>query len=93
MIYGTATCVSILIFLLLGVGVGNLLSMIPSGAIRGGASVIVFFALDIVGIISVYAAEGKLGIVQIIAGVIAVVLIPVSYKLMITNYRKNRWDS
>ena len=93
LVYGTATCISMLIFLLLGIGIGNLLSMIPSGAIRGGVSVITFFALDMIGIISVYASEGKLGIVQIIAGVIALVLIPVSYKLMIINYKKNRWDS
>lgn len=93
MAYGTATCISTLIFLLLSIGIGNLMSLLPKKSIWIGAGLIVFFALGFVGIMSVRITEGKLGWIQIIAGIIAVVLIPVSYKVMINSYRKKRWNN
>lgn len=93
LMYGTATCISMLFFLLLNIGICTLLSMIPNGAIRGGISVIVSDIIGLIGIMSVLITSGRLGWIQIAAGAAAIVLIPISFKLMINNYKEKRWNS
>lgn len=93
MIYGTATCVSVAVFLLLGVGIVNLVSVIKNDFVGTLLKIILLLALSLVGMFSVYAGEGKLGIVHIIAAILAIVLIPISHKLMLASYRKHRWNN
>lgn len=93
MIYGTATCISIAVFLLLGVGIINLVNVIKNNLARALLNPILLLALSLVGVITVYASDGKLGIVHIIAAILAIVLIPISHKLMLASYRKHRWNN
>ena len=81
LMYGTATCISMLFFLLLNIGICTLLSMIVSDII------------GLIGIMSVLITSGRLGWIQIAAGAAAIVLIPISFKLMINNYKEKRWNS
>ncbi|MDE5755017.1 MAG: hypothetical protein K2H89_10845 [Oscillospiraceae bacterium] len=93
MIYGTATCISVAVFLLLGVGIVNLVNVIKNDIARTVLNFILLLALSLVGVITVYASEGKLGIVHIIAAILAIVLIPISHKLMLASYRKHGWNN
>lgn len=91
--YGTATCVSFVIFLMLGIGFVNLINMLKTELARSLLNVIVFFLFGFAGVFTVWFNDGKLWIIHIIAAVIAAVFIPVTHKLMLNNYRKHRWDN
>lgn len=93
MIYGTATCISIAVFLFLGVGIVNLINVIRNDIARTVLNLILLLALSLVGMFTVYSSDGKLGIVHIIAAILAIVLIPISHKLMLASYRKHRWNN
>ncbi len=93
MINGTATCISVAVFLLLGVGIVNLINVIKNALARTVLKLILLLALSLVGVFTVYASGGKLGIVHIIAAILAIVLIPISHKLMLISYRKHRWNN
>lgn len=93
MIYGTATCVSVAVFLLLGVGIINFVTIIKNDIARTLLNLTLLCALSLVGGFTVYFNNGRLGIVHIIAAILAIVLIPISHKLMLTSYRKHRWNN
>lgn len=91
--YGAATCVSVAVFLLLGVGIVNLISVIKNDLARTVLSFMQMFVLSVVGVFIVHITKGELGIVHIIAAILGIVLIPVSHKLMLASYRKRRWNT
>ncbi|MDE7089282.1 MAG: hypothetical protein K2O54_04105 [Prevotella sp.] len=93
MIYGTATCISVSVFLLLGVGIVNLVNVIKNDLVRTLLNLILLIALSLVGVFTVYSSDGRLGIVHIISAILAIVLIPISHKLMLVSYRKHRWNN
>lgn len=93
MIHSTATCISVGVFLILGIGAANFVNMIENEFARGFLNVIILFALSILGVLTVHFGDGKLGIVHIIAAILAVLLIPISHNMMLASYRKNHWDN
>lgn len=93
MVYGTATCISVAVFLLLGVGIVNLVNIIKNDLARTLLNLILLFMISLVGVITVYVNDRKLGSVHIITATLAIVLIPVSHKLMLASYRKHRWNN
>lgn len=93
MIHGTATCISVAVFQVLGVGIVNLVNAIKNDLARVLLNLILLLALSLVGVITVYASDGKLGSVHITAVILAIVIIPISHKLMLASYRKHRWNN
>lgn len=93
MVYGTATCISAAVFILLGTGVVNLVNMMKNDLARSILNIIVLFAFGLAGVLTVFIGGGQLGIVHIVVAILAVVLIPVSHHLMLASYRKHRWDN
>lgn len=91
--YGAATCVSVAVFLLLGVGIVNLISVIKNDLARTLLSFMQMFGISLVGAFTVHITKGELGIVHITAAILAILLIPVSHKLMLASYRKRRWNT
>lgn len=89
---GTATCVSVTVFLMLGIGTANFVNMIENELARSFLNIIILIALSTAGVLTVYLSNGRLGTVHIIAAILAALLIPVSHKMMLASYRKNRWD-
>lgn len=92
MLYGTTTCIATVICLLLGISFENFIGMIKNYQLKSLLEFILVFALCFSVILAVYATEGRLGMIYITAAVIAVVLLPISHKLMLNNYQKERWD-
>lgn len=93
MIYGTATCVSIAVFLLLGTGITNLINLLEHALARSVLNIVILFALGLVGVFTVYISNGKLGMIHMTAAILAIVIIPISHKLMLASYRKHRWNN
>lgn len=91
MLHGTATLVSVAVFLVLGMGVANLINTMKNSLARSIVTVIMQFPLSLAGVFTAF--DGKLGLVHIIALILAIVLIPVSHNVMLTSYRKHRWDN
>lgn len=91
--HGTPTCISVALFLLLGTGIVNLINLIKNDLARSVSNILLLFACGLTGVLTVFVGEGQLGIVHIVAAILAVVLMPISHTLMLASYRKHRWDN
>ncbi len=90
--YGIQSCISITLFSLVGSGVLIIFQIFKNTA----AQLIAFFILllfSFSGFIVVPLNDGKLGIIQIAAGITAVILIPLSTKIMLNDYKKKYWKN
>lgn len=87
---GAAVYISVFTFSLLAIGITNLIQIIKARLVFGG---MIFLLFIISGALTIVSGNDNIGIVHIIAAVLAVVLIPVSHKLMLADYRKNRWNA
>ncbi|MBR1592512.1 MAG: hypothetical protein IJ666_05820 [Ruminococcus sp.] len=90
---GFGSCVSTAIFLILAVGINNFAYMIKNDVARSLTNLFVFFVFGIIGILSAEVVDGSLGIFHLIMAIMTVGVVPISHKLMLENYRKNRWDN
>lgn len=93
MVHGTAICISVAVFLLLGTGVVNLVNMMKNDLARSILNIIVLFAFGLTGVLTVLVGEGQLGLVHLVTAILAVVLMPISHHLMLASYRRHRWDN
>lgn len=92
MLHGTVTCISVAVFLLLGTGITNLINLLENALARSVLNIVILFALGLVGVFTVYISNGKLGMIHMTAVILAIMLIPISHRLMLTSYKKHRWD-
>ena len=90
---GSAVYISVFTFSLLAIGITNLTQMIKKNKARLVFGGMIFLLFIISGALTIVSGNDNIGIVHIIAAVLAVVLIPVSHKLMLADYRKNRWNA
>lgn len=90
---GTAVYISVFTFSLLAIGITNLIQTIKNNKARLVFGGMIFLLFIISGTLTIVSGNDNMGIVHIIAAVFSVVLIPVSHKLMLADYRKNRWNA
>lgn len=88
--YPTQSCISTAAFSLVSTGVYITSQIIKTPALQ------IFFTLisslfPAAGYLAVVLSDGKIGIVQIAAVIVAVVLIPFSLKIFLNDYKKNYW--
>ena len=92
MMYGTATCISVAVFSLLGIGVINIIQIFKNTAAQIISGLIILL-LSISGVIFVILSDGKIGIILILTGITAIIIIPVSAKIMLNDYKKKYWKN
>lgn len=88
-----STCVSSAVFVLLGMCIVNFMSIIKNNIVRYMIDTLLMAAIVNIGVLTIAISEGKIGIVQITAAVLTALLIPVSHKIMLSSYRKRRWNN
>lgn len=91
--YGMASVITAIIFLVLAIGICNLISMIFNSTLSAFLSTAVFSVIGITAIIILRENGGRLGAVQLIAAAAAAVLVPVSQIMLMKVYKEKRWKS
>ena len=89
--HGTVGTVYIGAFLLVCVGLIDLLSLIKSPALRGGVTPVIIFGAGALGVVTPEIFDGKLYFPLAVAGA-AIPLIIISQKVMLSNYKKHKWN-
>ncbi len=87
-----AICLSTGAFLLLAIALANFLNMIGSKTARGLLTTLMLMIFGAGGAMLAFEKDDRLGIIQIIAAVLGIVLLPVSNRAFLAHYRKKRWD-
>lgn len=85
-------CLSTGAFLLLAIALANFLNMIGSKTARGLLTTLMLMIIGAGGAMLAFEKDDRLGIIQIIAAVLGIVLLPVSNRAFLAHYRKKRWD-
>jgi hypothetical protein len=91
--FGTASCVSICIFVTLARAVSSIFAAMKNTIMRLLVSMIVNYIISAMGIVSLILTDGKLCAFHIAAAAAAVVLTVVSEIAVVTSYRKKHWDN
>ena len=78
--------------LLLAVALANFLNMIGSKTARGLLTTLMLMMIGAGGAMLAFVNYSRLGLMQIIAAVLGIVLLPVSNRAFLAHYRKKRWD-
>ena len=89
--HGISGAVYIGAFLLVCVGLIDLLSLIKSPALRGCVTPIIIFGAGALGVVTPDIFDGKLYF-PIAVAAFAVPLIIISQKVMLANYKKHKWN-
>ncbi|SFD25123.1 hypothetical protein [Ruminococcus albus] len=87
--FGTSGVIYIGAFLLLNIGLVNLIDLIKNPAVKGLSTSIVLVA-GLAGVISPDITDGNIYFALAVA-VTAVPFIIISQKIMLNNYKKNKW--
>ena len=89
--HGVADIFAVVAFLLLSVGLLNLMNLIENPELRVAAMVITYFIVSCIGVLYVLYDYANVTFALIVAAV-SIPFIAVTHKMMLSNYRKNRWD-
>lgn len=90
---GTGACLTICVIHLFDVGVMNFISIIPKREIKYFLWMIFPVLLDAGSVVLIAIAEEKIGLFQMITAIFAIILIPLSQKIMLNHYQKNYWNT
>lgn len=89
--FGTSDVLYIGAFLLIGIGLINFMNLIKNPAVRGFSTPFIIFAAGLLGVILPNILDGKIYFALAVA-VIAVPFIVISQKVMLNDYKKNKWN-
>lgn len=89
--FGTNDVIYIGAFLLISIGLVNFMNLIKNPAVRGLSTPFVIFAAGLLGVILPNILDGKIYFALAVA-VIAVPFIVISQKVMLNDYKKNKWN-
>lgn len=89
--HGTSDVVYSGAFLLISIGVVNFMNLIIKPAVTGILTTFAIFAIAMLGMILPTVLDGNIYFALAIA-VIAVPFILISQKIMLNDYKKNKWD-
>ena len=89
--FGTNDVIYIGAFLLISIGLVNFMNLIKNPAVRGLSTPFIIFAAGLLGVILPNILDGKIYFAIAVA-VIAVPFIVISQKVMLNDYKKNKWN-
>ena len=89
--FGTNDVIYIGAFLLISIGLVNFMNLIKNPAVRGLSTPFIIFAAGLLGVILPNILDGKIYFALAVA-VIAVPFIVISQKVMLNDYKKNKWN-
>ncbi|HAG14473.1 MAG TPA: hypothetical protein DCG49_11530 [Ruminococcus sp.] len=89
--YGTGDVIYIGAFLLLSIGLTNYMNLIKEPAARGISAPFIIFAAGLPGVILPTVFDGNIFFALAVAA-IAIPLIIISQKVMLNDYKKNKWN-
>ena len=89
--FGTNDVIYIGAFLLISIGLVNFMNLIRNPAVRGLSTPFIIFAAGLLGVILPNILDGKIYFALAVA-VIAVPFIVISQKVMLNDYKKNKWN-
>ena len=90
---GIGSCITLFITVFLARAIASFSRLINKPMTRTVITILVFFTVNMIGIMLIETTNGKLSAVHIVSAAAAVVLTVISEKAVLSNYRKKHWDN